>query len=123
MAFTSTSFAALHHAAPLEKGGVGSRGGRVIGYTRSSKAIYSGHAAGHEHYADFSAKDHGDASYAHSEKADHHEKRAQEGHAAARLDQKRGNDKAAEAAHSGAQRDHKLAQAHQRLSRQHGEKA
>lgn len=47
------------------KGGEGSRGGKVIGHTKSGKAIYGDKAAKHEHYKDFTDQDHHDASDAH----------------------------------------------------------
>lgn len=47
----------------LEKGGEGSRGGKVIGHTRSGKAIY--YYADHEGHKDFTDEDHYDAGMFH----------------------------------------------------------
>lgn len=48
----------------LEKGGEGSKGGKIIGHTRSGKAIYD--KIGHASYSNFDHKDHMDASNVHS---------------------------------------------------------
>jgi hypothetical protein len=49
----------------IEKGGAGSRGGKIIGHTKSGKPIYAQQNARHEH--SYSSKDHEDAAYAHME--------------------------------------------------------
>ncbi len=68
----------------LEKGGEGSKGGHVIGHTRSGKAIYSD-GGGHENYSRYdhmdAAKEHEKQSIAHDknnnkEKAEHHNKQS-----------------------------------------------
>ena len=53
----------------IEKGGEGSRGGKVIGHTKSGKAIYenSQHTS-----KDFTAEDHSDAMSAHMKAAKEH---------------------------------------------------
>lgn len=43
----------------IEKGGEGSRGGKVIGHTKSGKAIYD--SASHPEHSSFSKEDHNDA--------------------------------------------------------------
>ena len=50
----------------LLKGGEGSKGGKVIGHTKSGKPVYEKHEALHQNYSSFSAKDHDDASEIHS---------------------------------------------------------
>lgn len=62
----------------LEKGGEGSRGGQVIGHTKSGKAIYKNRDANHPGYAKFTEEDHDDAASIHSDKAFHHEDKAGE---------------------------------------------
>ena len=47
----------------LEKGGEGSKGGKIIGHTRSGKPIYD--KGGHENYKEFNKEDHKDASDIH----------------------------------------------------------
>lgn len=49
----------------IVKGGEGSRGGKVIGHTRSGKAIYD--TANHESHNDFTKQDHDDAISKHKE--------------------------------------------------------
>jgi hypothetical protein len=49
----------------LEKGGEGSRGGKVIGHTKSGKAVYQKHFADHKNYSDFSHKEHSEAAAIH----------------------------------------------------------
>lgn len=51
----------------LEKGGEGSRGGKVIGHTKSGKAIYE--YANHEEHSAFTKQDHQDAMNIHEKKA------------------------------------------------------
>lgn len=51
----------------LEKGGEGSRGGKVIGHTKSGKAIYENKKADHSDYKHFTAKDHSDAQQIHTD--------------------------------------------------------
>lgn len=56
----------------LEKGGEGSRGGKVIGHTASGKAIYQkSDAAPKGHYDSFTSQDHFDAAKVHSEAGNH----------------------------------------------------
>lgn len=45
----------------------GSRGGKIIGHTKSGKPIYAGQEYHSSHYANFSTQDHKDASKAHGE--------------------------------------------------------
>lgn len=54
----------------LQKGGEGSRGGRVIGRTRSGNPIYDSH--GHESHKNFTPEDHRDAIKAHKEEYEGH---------------------------------------------------
>lgn len=51
--------------ADIQKGGEGSKGGKVIGHTRSGKAIYENH--NHESHKDFTPNDHHDAYNLHSD--------------------------------------------------------
>lgn len=51
----------------LNKGGEGSRGGHVIGHTKSGKAVYA-HKDSNE-YKDFTPEDHSDAYHLHSKEA------------------------------------------------------
>jgi len=53
----------------LEKGGEGSRGGKIIGHTKSGKPVYENRNAMAE--KKYTSKDHDDASYAH---LDHNKK-------------------------------------------------
>jgi hypothetical protein len=50
----------------IEKGGEGSKGGKVIGHTKSGKAIYD--TASHSGHKDFTVDDHNDAYDAHKKK-------------------------------------------------------
>lgn len=52
------------------KQGEGSRGGKIIGHTRSGKPIYD--EVGHSAHASFSPEEHGDASSTHSQISDKH---------------------------------------------------
>jgi len=54
----------------LEKGGEGSKGGKVIGHTRSGKPIYDSY--NHPSHKNFSGTDHREAADLHSEKVDHY---------------------------------------------------
>lgn len=54
----------------LEKGGEGSKGGKVIGHTKSGKPIYD--TASHEGHKDFSGQDHREARAVHEKKAMKH---------------------------------------------------
>lgn len=54
--------------------GEGSRGGIVIGHTRSGKAIYASRMP--SHYEDFSSQDHVDAKEAHLEQAKRYQTKA-----------------------------------------------
>lgn len=56
----------------IEKGGEGSRGGKVIGHTKSGKPIYHHETYSNENYSDYSKEDHADAAKVHDEKAQHH---------------------------------------------------
>lgn len=58
----------------LEKSGEGSKGGKVIGHTKSGKPVYESKHA--DHYTDFSRQDHADAKNLHKEKAQRHAKAA-----------------------------------------------
>ena len=57
-----------HGGDNIEKGGAGSRGGKVIGHTKSGKPIYATGAA--EYSKDFDKQDHNDANNAHAKAAD-----------------------------------------------------
>lgn len=57
----------------IEKGGEGSKGGKVIGHTKSGKPIYKTHGALNVAYGNFSAEDHKDAASAHNKLAYHHD--------------------------------------------------
>lgn len=54
----------------LEKGGEGSKGGKIIGHTKSGKPVYQGKDA-HE-YSDFSKEDHEEAANLHEKQRDYH---------------------------------------------------
>jgi|ERR1035437_5015282 hypothetical protein len=56
-------------------GGEGSRGGRVIGHTKSGKAIYD--TANHATHKDFTSADHADAITANRDEASHHNEMAE----------------------------------------------
>ena len=58
-----------------EKGGEGSRGGKVIGHTKSGKPIY--HSKKASDYSDFTKEDHLDAAEKHNEIMNHHDRMAQ----------------------------------------------
>lgn len=60
----------------IEKAGEGSRGGNIIGHTKSGKAIYATQNARHE--KTYTSKDHEDAAYAHLDKQTEHDKKAKE---------------------------------------------
>ncbi len=49
-----------------DAGGEGSRGGKIVGHTSGGKPIYDSH--GHPDHADFTAKDHEEASKVHTRK-------------------------------------------------------
>ena len=51
---------------PLEKAGEGSKGGKVIGHTKSGKPVYAEHGPQHPDYKGFTAEDHHDAYKAHA---------------------------------------------------------
>ena len=57
----------------LEKGGEGSRGGKVIGHTRSGKPVYASKHASHKSYSNFTKEDHEDAHEIHGLKGASHE--------------------------------------------------
>jgi len=52
----------------LEKGGEGSRGGKIIGHTKSGKPVYEDKSGHHSIYKDFTPQDHEDAIELHSKK-------------------------------------------------------
>jgi hypothetical protein len=54
----------------LEKGGEGSKGGKVIGHTKSGKPIYD--KAGHAEHKNFTIEDHNDAKKLHDNTAQEH---------------------------------------------------
>jgi hypothetical protein len=56
----------------LKGGGEGSRGGHIIGHTKSGKPVYKAAEGAHAHYAKFSAQDHEDAAELHREEAVKH---------------------------------------------------
>jgi hypothetical protein len=49
----------------IEKGGEGSRGGKIIGHTKSGKPIYEEHRPMHENYKNFTSEEHIEASRLH----------------------------------------------------------
>jgi hypothetical protein len=53
----------------IEKG-EGSKGGKVIGHTRSGKPVCERHSADHDVYSKFNSKDHSEAAYFHAKLAD-----------------------------------------------------
>lgn len=55
----------------LEKSGEGSKGGKVIGHTKSGKPVYENKHA--DHYKDFTREDHTDAKKLHRNEAKEHE--------------------------------------------------
>lgn len=57
-AFTADELALFDE---IEKGGEGSRGGKIIGHTKSGKPIYEDHKASSKHYRHWTAQDHKDA--------------------------------------------------------------
>jgi hypothetical protein len=59
-------------AKPAGRAGEGSRGGHVIGHTKSGKPIYE--SAGHAEHGGFSAADHADAAAKHGDLADYHKR-------------------------------------------------
>jgi len=69
---SDTKEKALQQLDTLIKGGEGSRGGHVIGHTKSGKPVYLKQNA--DKYKDFSAQDHKDAGDLHADKARNHEK-------------------------------------------------
>lgn len=54
----------------LEKGGEGSKGGKVIGHTKSGKAIYD---SVHQSYTGFNKQEHAEAAKLHRDKAGEHD--------------------------------------------------
>jgi len=60
----------------LEKGGEGSKGGKIIGHTRSGKPIYDTY--GHSAHRDFTAQDHKDASIVNKNEASKHPEESSE---------------------------------------------
>lgn len=50
-------------------GGEGSRGGKVIGHTKSGKPVYASRSSYHSSYSDFSDEDHEDAAKLHRDEA------------------------------------------------------
>ncbi len=52
--------------------GVGSRGGKVLGYTKSGLAVYQSKPARHSSYINFGKKDHGEAGEMHHKLAQKH---------------------------------------------------
>lgn len=71
----------------LNKGGEGSKGGKVIGHTKSGKPVYRNHTVKNKVYKDFTKQDHADASKLHRKECDstnsfkreaHHSKREEQ---------------------------------------------
>lgn len=60
----------------IEKGGEGARGGKVVGHTKSGKAIYESTSRAHSNkqHADFTEQDHQDAATQHFAKWSEHKK-------------------------------------------------
>jgi len=56
----------------IQKGGEGSRGGKIIGHTKSGKAVYQN--KDYHQYNDFNEEDHRDASKLHKEAKQNHTK-------------------------------------------------
>lgn len=57
----------------IEKGGEGSKGGKVIGHTKSGKPIYAHKDANHEHYKNFTPSEHREAAEFHEKEFRKHE--------------------------------------------------
>jgi len=60
---------AVEQLEELVKGGEGSRGGHVIGHTKSGKPVYADKKGDHKDYKDWSGQDHLDAAKLHRDKA------------------------------------------------------
>jgi len=59
----------------FEKGGEGSRGGKVIGHTKTGKPVYeTGKKGDHAVYKNFSKEDHEDAGKLHKQKSEEYQK-------------------------------------------------
>lgn len=56
----------MYNGVNIEKSGEGSRGGKVIGHTKSGKPIYDSHS--HESHSNFSKEEHLQAASLHKEK-------------------------------------------------------
>lgn len=54
----------------LEKGGEGSKGGKILGHTKSGKPVYANTHAHHASYKDFSSADHAEAAHLHAQQGD-----------------------------------------------------
>lgn len=63
---------ALNQLETFEKGGEGSKGGKVIGHTRSGKPIYASKSGDHKDYKEYSEEDHKDAYVQHVRRAEQH---------------------------------------------------
>lgn len=64
----------------IEKGGEGSRGGKIIGHTKSGKPVYA--VDRHKYGKDFSIEDHKDAANIHSQQGLHHQDQKSAAHRA-----------------------------------------
>lgn len=112
--------ATMNHS-KIEKGGEGSRGGEVVGRTKSGKPVYAGHSpiSHPDKFTGHSPADHSDAANAHREAQATHRKEALK-HMNATMDAQDRGDHAAERHHSELQR---RAQAHMEhhgnMARQH----
>jgi hypothetical protein len=90
----------------IVKGGEGSRGGKVIGHTKSGKPVYEHAVAAHIAYDNFTKQDRTDAALLHHKEAmTHHEKRMKSGIS---KEDKQKHDKAFDD-HSKKYKQHKLA--------------
>lgn len=54
------------------KKGEGSKGGHIIGHTKSGKPVYKAKSAGHKDHKDFSGQDHLDAAHLHAQESMEH---------------------------------------------------
>lgn len=63
-----------------KKTGAGSRGGHVIGYTKSGKPVYDTKHAGREVYKEFTPEEHEDAAMIHRKRSEEHGEKASRGY-------------------------------------------
>jgi hypothetical protein len=63
------NFVGVDYDIEKAKTGEGSRGGKIIGHTKSGKPIYESQSTSHKSYKDFTSKDHIDAAMRHQKEA------------------------------------------------------